>query len=156
MSLNVDRRKWAVYQPKPDAIHRRFSVPSMRNSQGELIETRMTNAALGVRRPVEVPPRPLHDPMSEHAIVLFDPTVDDREVELERERMKEAFEAEQAKLSEAERGPHKSLASILGLNKQPVRVQEKVPVVIDPRLGKTLRPHQVEGVKFLYLSLIHI
>lgn len=150
VSLNVDRRKWAVYQPKPDAIHRRFSVPSMRNSQGELIETRMTNAALGVRRPVEVPPRPLHDPMSEHAIVLFDPTVDDREAELERERMKEAFEAEQAKLSEAERGPHKSLASILGLNKQPVRVQEKVPVVIDPRLGKTLRPHQVEGVKFLY------
>ena len=26
-------------------------------------------------------------------------------------------------------------------------VQSKVPVVIDPRLCKVLRPHQVEGVK---------
>ena len=65
------------------------------------------------------------------------------------ERLRAAFEEEQQKAKE-ERGPHKSLASILGLNKPHVQLDEKVPVVIDPRLGKTLRPHQVEGVKFLY------
>jgi DNA repair and recombination RAD54-like protein len=44
---------------------------------------------------------------------------------------------------------HKSLADILGLKKK-VEDRPKVPVVIDPRLAKVLRPHQIEGVKFLY------
>lgn len=149
VSFNVDRRKWQVYDAKPDAIRRKFSIPSLRNDKGEVFKANSTNVALGVRRPVEVPPRPLHDPMGEHAIVLYDPTVDDKNIEKERERLRAAFEEEQQKAKE-ERGPHKSLASILGLNKPHVQLDEKVPVVIDPRLGKTLRPHQVEGVKFLY------
>ena len=78
---------------------------------------------------MEVPPRPLHDPMGEHAIVLYDPTVDDKNIEKERERLRAAFEEEQQKAKE-ERGPHKSLASILGLNKPHVQLDEKVPVVI--------------------------
>jgi len=41
---------------------------------------------------------------------------------------------------------HKSLAEILGLKKE-VQERPRVPVVIDPRLAKVLRPHQVEGVK---------
>ncbi|KAL4403084.1 DNA-dependent ATPase protein Rad54 [Malassezia pachydermatis] len=149
VSLNADRRKWLVYSAKPDAIRRRFSIPSMRNERGEIVESRLSNTALGVRRPIEVPPRPLHDPMGEHAIVLYDPTVDDKEAELEREKARVAFEEQQQKL-ELQRGPHKSLASILGINKPRTDVEEKVPVVIDPRLSKILRPHQIEGVKFLY------
>lgn len=148
VSLNADRRKWAVYQAKPEAIKNKFTIPSMKNERGEIVENRLTHAALGVRRAIEVPPRPLHDPMGEHAIVLFDPTTDDKDAEAELERIRIAFE-EQKKALETNRGPHKSLAHILGLEKPKV-VTEKVPVVIDPRLGRILRPHQVEGVKFLY------
>ncbi|KAF5114194.1 hypothetical protein DV495_004920 [Geotrichum candidum] len=45
----------------------------------------------------------------------------------------------------------KSIAEMLGIdttNKK--KKHPNVPVVIDPRLSKILRPHQVEGVKFLY------
>ena len=38
----------------------------------------------------------------------------------------------------------------MGGLKKKVEERPKVPVVIDPRLAKVLRPHQVEGVKFLY------
>jgi len=43
---------------------------------------------------------------------------------------------------------HKSLAEILGIPKRgEVVEQKKVAVVIDPKLTKVLRPHQIEGVK---------
>lgn len=61
-------------------------------------------------------------------------------------------EAEEKKKLQDKSGVHKSLAAMLGLDKlqdkDPAKI--KVPVVIDPRLSKVLRPHQVEGVKFLY------
>jgi DNA repair and recombination RAD54-like protein len=158
VSLNVDNRKWQVFKPKDGAIKRRFNVPVMRAKDGAIIETRMSGASLGTRKPIEIPPRPLHDPMGEHAIVLFDPTVDDVEAEREKERLRRERLAADA-LAKAEGGvepekpagptPHKSLAELLGLRSKDdkKKVVEKVPVVIDPRLGKVLRPHQVEGVK---------
>ena len=148
VSFNADRRKWQVFHADPRAIKRKFSIPSIRNERGEVIESQLSHAALGVRRPVEVPPRPLHDPMSEHSIVLFDPTIDDKDIESEREKLRLAFEEQQKK--EEKRGPHKNLATILGINKPHMPIRDKVPVVIDPRLGKILRPHQIEGVKFLF------
>jgi hypothetical protein len=43
---------------------------------------------------------------------------------------------------------HKSLAEILGIPKRgDVKEQPKVAVVIDPKVAKVLRPHQIEGVK---------
>src|SRR5579862_9485910 len=43
---------------------------------------------------------------------------------------------------------HKSLAEILGIPKRGEPVdQPKVAVVIDPKIAKVLRPHQIEGVK---------
>lgn len=150
VSANVDRRVWTVYEADKQALRRSFSIPSMRNARGEEVEVRATNAALGVRRAVEVPPRPLHDPMGDHAVVLFDPTVDDQEAQRERERMLQEVRDEEQREQQEHRGPHKSLAMILGLKKTQVAIEEKVPVVIDPRLGKILRPHQLEGVKFLY------
>src|SRR5271155_2174716 len=43
---------------------------------------------------------------------------------------------------------HKSLAEMLGIPKRgEVVEQKKVAVVIDPKLTKVLRPHQIEGVK---------
>ena len=43
---------------------------------------------------------------------------------------------------------HKSLAEMLGIPKRgEVAERKKVAVVIDPKLAKVLRPHQIEGVK---------
>ena len=86
-------------------------------------------------------PKPLHDPSGEFAIVLYDPTIDDKPTTMDA--------AEKApKEKEKIDGPimHKSLGEILGLKKK-VEDRPRIPVVIDPRLTKVLRPHQVEGVK---------
>ena len=143
-------RSWPKFQVKPAAqvLNASFAIPEMRDKKtGEIIITRLTAGALGVCRRAENLPRPLHNPLADHAIVLYDPTIDDAEdddeaAEMERKRKE--------KLAAANQGPHKSLAAMLGLNKVKDVKSIKVPVVIDPRLCKVLRPHQVEGVKFLY------
>lgn len=107
---------------------------------------------LGLRQGRVFVAKPLHDPSGEFAIVLFDPTIDG---------IKPASQAttdaggEKASSTESETKSevakiHKSLAEILGIKKQNTEERPKVPVVIDPRLAKVLRPHQIEGVKFLY------
>ena len=83
--------------------------------------------------------------MADHAIVLYDPTIDDRP---ELEDMDDAKREEERKRKEAEaKGPHKSLKSILGIQDPTKKTESKVPVVIDPKLAKILRPHQIEGMK---------
>lgn len=82
--------------------------------------------------------------MSDHAIVLYDPTIDDKPEPATEE---EAEAEEERKREELARGPHKSLKAILGIQDKKQKVDVKVPVVIDPRLSKVLRPHQIEGVK---------
>lgn len=148
-------KQYPVYKPKPfDQVFtgRRFSMPSMTGKSGETIQLIPTNMSLGIRPPIKIIPRPLHDPMEDHAIVLYDPTIDDRETDEERlEREKEETKA--AALKEASEktagmfNPHKSLKDLLGEGKDKKNKVDKVPVVIDPRLTKVLRPHQVEGVK---------
>ena len=69
--------------------------------------------SLGVRRAGGR--QPLHDPLAENALVLYDPP----------------------ELSE-----HEKLKSDTS--------SQKVAVVVDPLLCKVLRPHQREGVKFMY------
>lgn len=147
---------YPTYEPKPAAsvFSAAFSIPVMKDKKtGAVIETRLSFGALGVCRRPNVIPRPLHDPLADHAIVLWDPTVDDIETEEDKQKREEAEkEAAEKKKLQDKSGVHKSLAAMLGIDKlqdkDPSKV--KVPVVIDPRLCKTLRPHQVEGVKFLY------
>jgi DNA repair and recombination RAD54-like protein len=86
--------------------------------------------------------------MSDHAIVLYDPTIDDIPRPEDEEAVK--LELEKKKKEAEARGPHRSLKAILGIVDEKKKVDVKVPVVIDPRLAKILRPHQIEGVKFLY------
>ncbi|TRM59942.1 P-loop containing nucleoside triphosphate hydrolase protein [Schizophyllum amplum] len=150
-------KKYPVYKPKPfgDSMHRRFSMPTMRNKAGETVALTATGASLGIRPLAKLIPRPLFDPMADHAIVLYDPTIDDRETDEERQaRLKEEERTrmeEQARTkTEGLYNPHKKLRALLGEDKKGKEKAEKVPVVIDPRLTKVLRPHQVEGVKFLY------
>jgi DNA repair and recombination RAD54-like protein len=112
----------------------------------------LSHTALGVRRQPNMIPRPLHDPMSDHAIVLYDPTIDDKPSPEEVEAAKLAAEEKKKKAEEEKlRGGlvHKSLKEILGIvdEKDKSKKEVKVPVVIDPRLTKVLRPHQIEGVK---------
>ena len=141
-------KEWSALATKP------FSIPTMRNKAGEIIPTVMTGTALGIRPLVHIPPRPLYDPMADHAIVLYDPTVDMRETDEERtERIKEEEKEKARKAAEEKIGsqnlfnPHKSLRELLGQNGPPKKIITKVPVVIDPALAAKLRPHQVEGVK---------
>ena len=91
--------------------------------------------------------KPLHDPSGEFAIVLYDPTVDDKP---DPKVLAEGSMKEDQKPKLDVPLMHKSLADILGIKKEVVGDRPKVPVVIDPKLAKVLRPHQVEGVKFLY------
>lgn len=156
-------KEWPVYRPKPSTtvMTKGFAIPGIKR-KGVLLDTKLSNLPLGVRRGGEIIPRPLHNPLEDHAIVLWDPTIDDREAERELERLRKEKEAREqeddattAAENEAEkerRKVHRSLAEMLGIvpADKKAKMQVKVPVVIDPRVGKVLRPHQVEGVKFLY------
>ncbi|KAI0306483.1 DNA repair protein, SNF2 family [Multifurca ochricompacta] len=147
-----------VYNPKPFSElfgPRRYTIPIMTNKNGEIVKIIQSNPSLGIRPQVQVIPRPLHDPMEDHAIVLYDPTIDSRETDEERrdrekEELKIQAEKEAREKSAGLYNPHKSLKELLGGGKERKAHNSKVPVVIDPRLSKVLRPHQVEGVKFLY------
>ncbi|VEU19404.1 DEKNAAC100523 [Brettanomyces naardenensis] len=109
---------------------------------------------LGNRKKIYFPPKPLHDPMGEYAIVLYDPTIDiipgqEEEEEPTPEPIPEEVRPDSSK---GKRRTHKSLNEMLGINptEDPTKSFPNVPVVIDPRLAKVLRPHQISGVKFLY------
>jgi DNA repair and recombination RAD54-like protein len=143
-----DVNRFPVFKAKDkdSAFRAKFIVPLKNKEIGGYNQFRPP-PLLGLRQGRVFVARPLHDPSGEFAIVLYDPTVDDKPVP------KEDIEP---KLSQDEKKElevpivHKSLADILGLKKKVDDERPRVPVVIDPRLAKVLRPHQVEGVKFLY------
>lgn len=145
-------------------LRRSFTIPFSRESEekfsGEL-RKQGPPPPLGTKKKAVIPPRALHDPMSEYAIVLYDPTVDvfpKSEDGLGANSEKSSPQPEEDKENIAEQVPkrrrtHRSLAEILGISKTPEEELAKypdVPVVIDPKLAKILRPHQIAGVKFLY------
>ncbi|PYI30279.1 hypothetical protein BP00DRAFT_487539 [Aspergillus indologenus CBS 114.80] len=142
-----DVNRFPVFKPKDKdtAFRQRFKVPLI-NKQVDNFGARPA-PTLGMRQGATFVVKPLHDPSGEFAIVLYDPTVDEVEEAEPKEELQGDAEGEKPQLDEPL--VHKSLADILGLKKK-VEDRPKVPVVIDPRLAKVLRPHQVEGVKFLY------
>ena len=159
--LLKNAQTFPVFKPKPFGGMRGFSIPAMRGKNGEEVHHTPSGVSLGIRPQANIIPRPLHDPMEDHAIVLYDPTVDDRETdeerrEREKEEAREKAEKEARETAVGKFNPHKSLKELLGEGKEK-KLSDKVPVVIDPRLTKILRPHQVEGVQvgFLLLYLTH-
>jgi DNA repair and recombination protein RAD54 and RAD54-like protein len=144
-----DANAYPVYKvkDKETVFKQRFAVPFVNKSSNGYDPCR-PSPTLGMRKGAVFVPKPLHDPSGEFAIVLYDPTVDNRPKPEEFPPPKVEPVEENKPLV---RVPlvHKSLAEILGLKKK-VEENPRVPVVIDPRLSKVLRPHQVEGVKFLY------
>ena len=145
---NRDANKYPVFQVKDKRtlFRRRFAVPLINKSIDDYNPSRPP-PTLGLRRAAVFVAKPLHDPSGEFAIVLYDPTIDNKP-RTEEEVQKLGQDDANAKLSIPIM--HRSLADILGLKKQVADEHPKIPVVIDPRLAKVLRPHQVEGVKFLY------
>ena len=144
---NRDTNKFPVFRVKDkEALFRqRFAVPLINKNAGAYSPSRPA-PTLGMRTGAIFIAKPLHDPSGEFAIVLYDPTVDNKPATAIEEERKDG-EEEKPKLDVPIM--HKSLADILGLKKK-VDDNPKIPVVIDPKLAKILRPHQVEGVKFLY------
>jgi DNA repair and recombination RAD54-like protein len=139
--------RFPVFKPKDkDAAFRaKFIVPLKNKDTGSYNPFRPP-PLLGLRQGAVFAARPLHDPSGEFAIVLFDPTIDDKPPP--KAEAVEKLSQEEVKSLDVPL-VHKSLADILGLKKK-VEERPRVPVVIDPKLAKVLRPHQVEGVKFLY------
>lgn len=139
--------RFPVFKPKDkeSIFKKQFSVP-LKNKENGGYNAFRPAPLLGMRQGRVLVARPLHDPSGEFAIVLYDPTVDDKPVP--KDNAVEKLSQEEASTLDVPL-VHKSLADILGLKKK-VEERPKVPVVIDPRLAKILRPHQVEGVKFLY------
>ncbi|KAF2101763.1 DNA repair protein, SNF2 family [Rhizodiscina lignyota] len=142
-----DVNKYPVFkaQDKESAFRQRFAVPFL-NKDSTAYNPSRPPPLLGLRTGAAFVTKALHDPSGEFAIVLYDPTVDDKPATPEQtEEKPEPEKVEQLDVPMM----HKSLAEILGIKKK-VEGRPRVPVVIDPRLAKVLRPHQVEGVKFLY------
>lgn len=139
-----DINKWPTYKVKnkDETFRQKFSIPLKNKLDATQYEFR-TAPPLGMRLGAVFVARPLHDPSGEFSIVLYDPTVDDVKTvsSVEPEAAKEL-----TKPVVDEPIVHKSLANILGIKKN-LKEHPRVPVVIDPRLAKVLRPHQVEGVK---------
>lgn len=143
---NRDANRFPVFQVKDkDKVFRKaFAVPLVNKNSASFNPNRPP-PTLGLRQGAVFVAKPLHDPSGEFAIVLYDPTVDDKPKEPEQPK-------EEEKPVEKIDEPlmHKSLADILGIKKKVEGKHPRVPVVIDPRLAKVLRPHQIEGVRFMY------
>jgi len=148
-----DVNNFPVFKPKDKetAFRARFSVP-LKNRDPTVYSNNRPPPLLGLRTGTVFVAKPLHDPSGEFAIVLYDPTVDDKPAPtvIEEGPNGEITSSQKEKKKLDEPIMHKSLADILGIKKQVDTERPKVPVVIDPKLAAKLRPHQVEGVKFMY------
>ncbi|CAG8972861.1 hypothetical protein HYALB_00001280 [Hymenoscyphus albidus] len=144
---NRDANKFPTFQvkDKETMFRKRFAVPLI-NKDSTAYNPNRPPPTLGLRQGAIFVAKALHDPSGEFAIVLYDPTIDEKPKVIEE--VKKVEEADIPKID----APlvHKSLAEILGIKKKVEGERPKVPVVIDPRLAKVLRPHQIEGVKFMY------
>ncbi|KAF7510016.1 hypothetical protein GJ744_007120 [Endocarpon pusillum] len=145
---NREANRFPIFQvkDKESTFRARFAVPMVNKSAGGYNASGPARS-LGMRTGASFIVKPLHDPSGEFAIVLYDPTVDDKPNTGPGDAGVGDKEKEKAVLDVPLM--HKTLADILGLKKR-VEERAKVPVVIDPKLAKVLRPHQVEGVRFLY------
>ncbi|KAK0611185.1 P-loop containing nucleoside triphosphate hydrolase protein [Immersiella caudata] len=145
---NRDANKFPTFQVKDkDKVFRKaFSVPFI-NKNTAAYNPNRPPPTLGLRQGAVFVAKPLHDPSGEFAIVLYDPTIDDKPKNTPKHDEKQ----EETAVAKVEQPlMHKSLAEILGIKKKVEGEHPRVPVVIDPRLAKVLRPHQIEGVKFMY------
>ncbi|KAJ2480917.1 DNA-dependent ATPase protein rad54 [Coemansia sp. RSA 2320] len=163
----MSKKLFRPFRP-PTVIRPAVSADDEDDCEGSMQKQGGSNGggrSLGVRRRMMAPKGPRYNPDTEDAVVLYRPP--------------EAGEKEQAPLPVAasevpglarsqsstsstasstvgggltailSRPAKKTLKSLLG-GEGDLDQQKQVPVVVDPSLGRKLRPHQIEGVKFLY------
>ncbi|KND02005.1 uncharacterized protein SPPG_02511 [Spizellomyces punctatus DAOM BR117] len=111
------------FTPNRTVLTRPFKVPAFVGGRPPGGGGIRLGTTLGTRARISVYKGPLHDPEAENAIVLHHPKVLSATEQLEQ------------------------LKSTAGGLKQ---AKAEVHVVVDPMLGNILRPHQIEGVRFLY------
>ncbi|KAJ2658765.1 DNA-dependent ATPase protein rad54 [Coemansia sp. RSA 1200] len=117
-----------------------------------------TGRSLGIRRRTGLAKGPRYNPDTEDAVVLFRPPEPGTTLSSASDTpgltQRSASSSSLATVSVVRgrpaggAGAGKSLKSLLGTGGD--SQQQQVAVVVDPALGRKLRPHQVEGVKFLY------
>lgn len=136
------------------ALTQNFTTP-IKERQDEL--SSRPRPSLGLCKRIDFAPRPLHDPQGELAIILYDPTIDDEPLPVVTEVVetdattKEEKVVTQVLQYKRFQPSSVSLADILGSREKEKQPQHpKVPVVLDPKLSAVLRPHQVEGLEFMY------
>ncbi|KAF9977341.1 DNA-dependent ATPase protein rad54 [Mortierella antarctica] len=140
-------------------LGKRFKVPTFTDPSKAPPPSQNVSFTLGVKRRPPVEARSAHDYTMEGSIILYDPAwalLD--EAQREEEKLLKASQdgtaadAEdtipQVIIPRKEKAKSKSIAEMLGITKE--KELPKVHVVADPVLGRVLRPHQVEGVKFMY------
>ncbi|KAF9429051.1 DNA-dependent ATPase protein rad54 [Entomortierella beljakovae] len=146
-------------QPSSKTMHtlgKRFKVPTFTDPSKAPPPTRTGAFNLGVKRIAPVEAKSAHDYAVEGSIILYDPAwAQLDEAQREEEKLLQASqeqgtgdETPQVIIPKKEKAKPKSIAEMLGITKQ--KEAPKVHVVVDPVLGRVLRPHQVEGVKFMY------
>jgi DNA repair and recombination RAD54-like protein len=158
MLTNKDFNSSRCFQPmtrrpatfSSSSINKKFRVPlSDQSANHSLMDA--SRRTLGIRRRHGSRLRPLYDHTAEDAFVLWDPEIDGEQEEEEQQQQQQrqpssTDDDDQQQLQKVVLSG-KSLADMLGLKKEQ---SKKGHVVVDPVLAKILRPHQVEGVRFLY------
>ncbi|KAL0076835.1 P-loop containing nucleoside triphosphate hydrolase protein [Phycomyces blakesleeanus] len=122
------------------ALRRPFVVPFKNKEQST-----PSMSGFGLQRTLGMPrrraeARPMYDFNADGALILWDPEKDVVPEELIENEDKEPTPIWGGR-------PNKSIAEMVGLAQSKAK---KTHVVVDPNLVKILRPHQVEGLKFLY------
>lgn len=122
-SKNLVRMALKPTNTNIDTTSAKFKIPTFtKKLPGSLGSGLRPGSSLGMRQFTRININALHDPTAPDAIILYEPT---------------------KKLTETEK--------LLLYSKKPGSYPDfEVEVVIDPVLARRLRPHQVEGVKFLY------
>jgi DNA repair and recombination RAD54-like protein len=120
------------YDPK-SILTKKFKIPTMSNNNNSL-DNGNIRRTLGIRRRAGHLLRALYDHTAADALVLWDP---DKAPVQKENKVEEVVKKKK----------EKSLSEILGLKKEEAK---QVHVTVDPIVSRVLRPHQVEGVKFLF------
>ncbi|TVY34252.1 DNA repair protein [Lachnellula occidentalis] len=128
---NRDANRFPIFEvkDKETMFRKRFAVPLI-NKDAATYNPNRPPPTLGLRQGAVFIAKPLHDPSGEFAIVLYDPTIDEKPKTIEEARSDGEPPKIEAPLV------HKSLVEILGIKKVVEGDRPKVPVI--------------EGVKFMY------